>query len=174
VSGATARFNTVDLSCVFLPPFTKSMSSLSTRDSLTRPTPNEAWSIQSRGLPIPVGNHLFGFSFQCLHACHPSLGTIFPTECVRQAHGPNVGQSVHKPTEFHRNRDGTEHNCTLEREGRAIESREGEVYASLLASEPYPSLEQESRRRFPMRLRGVALRVCRRTPAVRDRIRTRS
>src|ERR1700722_4789277 len=54
-SGATARFNTVDLSSVFLPPFTKSMSSLSPRDSLICPTANKAWSIQSCALQFFLG-----------------------------------------------------------------------------------------------------------------------
>ena len=38
------------------------------------------------------------------------------------------------------------------------------VYASPLASEAQPSLVQEFSRRFPMRLRGVALRVYRKNP----------
>src|ERR1700719_3788300 len=70
--GATARFNTVDLSSVFLPPFTKSMSSLSPRDTLTCPTPNEAWSIQSCGFQFLKGIGFWGSAFTA------SISTIPP------------------------------------------------------------------------------------------------
>jgi hypothetical protein len=61
--GAAARFNSVDLSRVFLPPFTKSMSSLSPRDTLTCPTPNKAWSIQSRGFQFLMRIGFWGSAF---------------------------------------------------------------------------------------------------------------
>ena len=65
------------------------MSSLSPRDTLTCPTPNEAWSIQS-WLPMPDGNWLLGLCLSCFHKCDSSEGTetVFPTETVRQAQGP--------------------------------------------------------------------------------------
>jgi hypothetical protein len=40
--GATAQFNSVDFSSVFLPPFAKSISSLSPLDTLIYPIPNKA------------------------------------------------------------------------------------------------------------------------------------
>src|ERR1700685_263999 len=61
--GASARFNSVDFSSVFLPPFTKSMSSLSPLDMLTRPTPNKAWSIQSFGLQFLMWMDCGGIAF---------------------------------------------------------------------------------------------------------------
>jgi hypothetical protein len=57
---------------------------------------------------------------------------------------------------------------------RTFDSVTLRCHASHVASEAYASLEQEPRGRFPMRLRGLALRVCRRNPSVRDRLRTRA
>src|ERR1700724_3948820 len=46
-SGETAGFSSVDLRIVLVPLFTKSISSLSSRLSLTCPKPNEGCAIQS-------------------------------------------------------------------------------------------------------------------------------
>jgi len=72
--GATARFNAVDLSSVFLPPLTKSMSSLSPLDTLTCPMPNKAWAIQSCGLQFLMLTGSAGATFAAFISTTSSEG----------------------------------------------------------------------------------------------------
>jgi hypothetical protein len=72
--GATARFNSVDFSKVFLPPFTKSMSSLSPLDTLTCPMPNKEWAIQSCGLQFLMLTDSAGAAFAAFMSITSSEG----------------------------------------------------------------------------------------------------
>src|ERR1700677_3228465 len=93
-SGATARFNSVDLSSVRLPPLTKSMSSLSPRASLTCPTPNEAWSIQSCGFQCLTWIGCEGAALTASMCTTTSeCRTVLRNEVVGHGQDPNIGSA---------------------------------------------------------------------------------
>jgi hypothetical protein len=91
--GATARFNSVDLSSVLLPPLKKSMSSLSPQASLTCPMPNEKCSIQSCGFQFLVGVCFSGAAFTA-SIKYDHLRTYRTVSPNKTAQGPNVRQTI--------------------------------------------------------------------------------
>lgn len=93
-SGETAGFSSVDLRIVLVPLFTKSISSLSSRLSLTCPKPNEGCSIQScdfQFLKVCFRGIAFAVSINAVNCDAQREAGYWTTEA---GVGPNVTHGV--------------------------------------------------------------------------------